>query len=44
LQQVAIIEVPYKDGVVEDAIKDYLAKKGLKSTSSKALMFFAEQS
>jgi len=40
LQQVAIIEVPYKDGVVEDAIKDYLAKKGLKSTSSKGFDVF----
>ncbi len=39
-QQVAIIEVPYKDGVVEDAIKDYLAKKGLKSSSSKGFDVF----
>jgi hypothetical protein len=40
LQQVAIIEVPYKDGIVEDAIKDYLAKKGLKSSTSKGFVVF----
>ena len=40
LQQVAIIEVPYKDGIVEDAIKDYLAKKGLKSSNSKGFDVF----
>lgn len=40
LQQVAIIEVPYKDGIVGDAIKDYLAKKGLKGSSSKGFDVF----
>jgi chromosome segregation ATPase len=34
-QQVAVIELPYKQDVVEDAIKDYMSKKGLKSSSSK---------
>ncbi len=34
-QQVALIEVPYKADVVEDAIKDYMVKKGFKSSSSK---------
>ncbi|MBS1917615.1 MAG: hypothetical protein JST87_15200 [Bacteroidetes bacterium] len=34
-QQVAVIEVPYKQDVVEDAVKDYMSKKGLKSSSSK---------
>lgn len=40
LQQVAIIEVPYKDGIVEDAIKDYMVKKGFKSSSSKGFDVF----
>jgi chromosome segregation ATPase len=34
-QQVAVIELPYKQDVVEDAVKDYMLKKGLKSSSSK---------
>ncbi len=40
MQQVAIIELPYKTSVVEDAIKDYLAKKGLKNSSSKGFDVF----
>ena len=40
LQQVAMIELPYKTDVVEDAIKEYLAKKGLKSSSSKGFDVF----
>lgn len=35
MQQVAMIELPYKTDVVEDAIKDYMVKKGFKSSSSK---------
>ncbi|HXB45574.1 MAG TPA: hypothetical protein VNV85_16020 [Puia sp.] len=40
MQQVAIIELPYKTSVVEDAIRDYLAKKGLKNSSSKGFDVF----
>ena len=32
---VAIIELPYHPDVVEDALKDYMAKKGLKNDKSK---------
>jgi chromosome segregation ATPase len=35
MQPVAMIELPYKTDVVEDAIKDYIVKKGFKTTSSK---------
>jgi hypothetical protein len=40
MQQVAIIELPYKTDVVEDAIKDYMVKKGFKSSSSKGFDVF----
>jgi len=33
-QPVAISEVPYQQDVVEDAIKDYMSKKGVKGSSS----------
>ena len=40
LQQVAIIELPYKTDIAEDAIKDYMNKRGFKSTSSKGFDIF----
>lgn len=39
-QPALIMELPYPPGVVEDAIKDYLNKKGSKSTSSKGYQLF----
>jgi hypothetical protein len=40
MQQVAMIELPYKTDVVEDAIKDYMVKKGIKNSSSKGFDVF----
>jgi hypothetical protein len=40
MQQVAIIELPYKTDVAEDAIKDYMSKKGFKNSSSKGFDVF----
>jgi hypothetical protein len=40
MQQVAMIELPYKTDVVEDAVKDYMVKKGFKSSSSKGFDVF----
>jgi hypothetical protein len=39
-QQVVLIDLPYKTDVVEDAIKDYMVKKGFKSSSSKGFNVF----
>lgn len=39
-QQVALIDVPYKTDVAEDAIKDYMVKKGFKSSNSKGFNIF----
>lgn len=39
-QAALMVELPYPPGVVEDAIKDYLNKRGLKSTSSKGYQLF----
>jgi hypothetical protein len=39
-QSVAIIELPYNQDVVEDAIKDYMAKKASKGSSSKGFNLF----
>src|ERR1700712_4997453 len=39
-QPVAIIELPYNQDVVEDGIKDYMAKRGLKGASSKGFNVF----
>jgi len=35
MQPAAVIELPYKTDVVEDAIKDYMVKKGFKTSSAK---------
>lgn len=39
-QPALIMELPYPPSVVEDAIKDYLNKKGSKATSSKGYQLF----
>ena len=39
-QSAAGIQLPYASGTVEDALKDYMAKKGYKSTSSKGFVVF----
>jgi hypothetical protein len=39
-QPVAISEVPFQQDVVEDAIKDYMAKKGYKGSSSNGFTLF----
>jgi hypothetical protein len=39
-QSAAIIELPYNQDVVEDAIKDYMAKRGTKGSSSKGFNVF----
>ena len=40
MQQAAAVELPYKTGVVEDAIKDYMSKKGFKGSDSKGFNVF----
>jgi hypothetical protein len=40
MQQVASIDVPYSADVTEDAIKDYMSKKGLKSSSTKGFTVY----
>ncbi|HKP32893.1 MAG TPA: hypothetical protein VJT83_09205 [Chitinophagaceae bacterium] len=39
-QPAAVIELPYPPDVVEDAIKGYLTKKGVKGNSSKGVQIF----
>jgi hypothetical protein len=39
-QQVAIIELPYNQDVVQDGIKDYMAKRGYKKTNAKGFDVF----
>lgn len=39
-QAALIVELPYSPGVVEDAIKDYMNKRGLKSNSAKGYNLF----
>jgi hypothetical protein len=39
-QPAAIIELPYKQDVVEDGLKDYMSKRGYKSSSSKGFDVF----
>jgi hypothetical protein len=39
-QAALMVELPYPPGVVEDAIKDYLNKRGLKSNSSRGYNLF----
>lgn len=39
-QAALMVELPYPPGVVEDAIKDYLNKRGIKSNSSKGYNLF----
>jgi len=39
-QSGAAIQVPYASGTVEDAVKEYMAKKGYKSSSTKGFMVF----
>ena len=39
-QAALMVELPYPPGVVEDAIKDYLNKRGLKSNQSKGYNLF----
>ena len=39
-QQVASIDLPYQKDVTEDAISDYMNKKGFKSSSSKGFTVF----
>jgi hypothetical protein len=39
-QSVAISEVPFQQDVVEDAIKDYMAKKGYKGSSTNGFTLF----
>ena len=41
-QPALIIELPYPPDVVEDAIKDYLNKKGSKNTSSRGYQLFKD--
>ena len=40
LQPVALIELPYPADVTEDAIKDFMARKGLKGSSSKGFTVY----
>ncbi len=40
MQPVAIVEWPYSEGIVEDAIKDYLTKRGSKETNSNGFHIF----
>ena len=40
MQPVAIVELPYPQDVVDDAIKDYMAKKGFKGSSTKGFTVF----
>jgi hypothetical protein len=39
-QAALMVELPYKPEVVEDAIRDYLNKRGLKASSSKGYQLF----
>ncbi len=39
-QPVAVIELPYNQDVVEDGIKDYMAKKGVKGSGSRGFTVF----
>lgn len=39
-QAALMVELPYPPGVVEDAIRDYLNKRGLKASSSKGYQLF----
>ncbi|MBS1948288.1 MAG: hypothetical protein JST47_11020 [Bacteroidetes bacterium] len=40
MQQAASIDVPYKTGIAEDAISDYMKKKGFKGASSKGFTVY----
>ncbi|HVM88905.1 MAG TPA: hypothetical protein VMT76_12020 [Puia sp.] len=40
MQQVAAIEVPYKTDIAEDAISDYMLKKGFKGSGSKGFTVY----
>jgi hypothetical protein len=40
MQQVAAIDIPYQNGVTEDAINEYMSKKGFKGSGSKGFTLF----
>ena len=39
-QSAAAIQLPYASGTVEDAVKEYMTKKGYKSSSTKGFIVF----